>query len=109
MHKPQSTPVRVAIIGAGQVSDFHHVPGLKLDPRAQLVAICDPNAELLAQRASQWNVGKTTTDFKTIVEDPNIDAVVIATPNFTHQEISNAAAKAGKHVMCEKPLALNAA
>ncbi len=108
MPKAKSAPVRVAIIGAGQVSDFHHVPGLKLDPRAQLAAICDPNAQLLAQRAGQWGVEKTTTDFRTIMDDPNIDAVVIATPNFTHLEISNAAARAGKHVMCEKPLALNA-
>ena len=108
MPQAKQGPVRVAIIGAGQVSDFHHVPGLKLDPRAELAAICDPNAELLAQRAAQWGIAKTTTDYKTIVEDPNIDAVVIATPNFSHQEISNAAARAGKHVMCEKPLALNA-
>ena len=41
--------VRIAIIGAGAVSDYHHVPGIRLDPRAELVAACDSNAELLAQ------------------------------------------------------------
>ena len=45
-----STKVRIAIIGAGAVSDYHHVPGIRLDPRAELVAACDPNEELLAKR-----------------------------------------------------------
>ena len=45
--------VRIGIIGAGAVSDYHHVPGINLDPRAELVSICDPNSELLAQRQSE--------------------------------------------------------
>ncbi len=102
------TPVRVALIGAGAVSDYHHVPALRLDPRAQLVAACDANAELLAQRRTDWQIDKVTTDAAAICADPEIDAVVIATPNFTHLPIAVAAAKAGKHIMCEKPLGLNA-
>ncbi len=101
-------PIRVAIIGAGAVSDYHHVPGLRLDRRAKLVAACDTNAQLLEQRKSDWNIDKVSTDPDAICNDPEIDAVIIATPNQTHRPIAVAAARDGKHVMCEKPLALNA-
>lgn len=100
-------PVRVAIMGAGAVSDYHHVPAIRLDPRAQLVAACDSNPELLEKRRTEWGITKLTTDFEALAADPEIDAVIIATPNFTHQPMAVACAKHGKHVMCEKPLGLN--
>lgn len=102
-------PVRVAIIGAGAVSDYHHVPALRLDSRAQLVAACDASAALLEQRRSDWNIDFVTTDYEKVCSSPEVDAVVIATPNFTHRPIAEAAARNGKHIMCEKPLGLNAA
>lgn len=109
MPTPSSaTPVRMAIIGAGQVSDYHHVPGIRLDSRAKLVAICDADAGLLDRRRQEWGVGKTTTDALALCADPEIDAIVIATPNFTHRPIALAAAEHGKHIMCEKPLGLSA-
>ena len=49
-------PVRVAIIGAGAVSDYHHVPALRLDPRARLVGACDSNSQLLEKRKSDWGI-----------------------------------------------------
>jgi predicted dehydrogenase len=104
----QQLPIRVAIIGAGAVSDYHHVPGLRLDPRARLVAACDTSAPLLEKRKSDWGIDKVCADPEVICADPEIDAVIIATPNFTHRPIAVAAARAGKHVMCEKPLGLNA-
>lgn len=102
-----TSPVRIAIIGAGAVADYHHVPGIRLDPRAQLVAACDPNEALLKKRASDWNITKLTTRYEEIAVDPEIDAVIICTPNFTHHPITLACANGGKHVMCEKPLGLN--
>jgi predicted dehydrogenase len=104
----QSRPVRVAIIGAGAVSDYHHVPGLRLDPRARLVAACDENSALLERRKQEWGVW-TTTDYEKLCAAPDVDAVIIATPNFTHRPIAVAAARGGKHIMCEKPLGLSAA
>jgi predicted dehydrogenase len=101
-------PVRIAIVGAGAVSDYHHVPGIRLDPRCQLAAACDADAGLLERRRSEWSIDKLTTDYEALVRDPEIDAVIIATPNFTHRPMAVAAARAGKHVMCEKPLGLNA-
>lgn len=104
----QGKKVRVAVIGAGAVSDYHHVPALKLDPRVELVAVCDASAELLEKRRADWGVERVTTDPEEVCRDDNVDAVIIATPNFTHKPIALAAAKAGKHVMCEKPLGINA-
>jgi predicted dehydrogenase len=109
MPPSSTTPVRIAIIGAGQVSDYHHVPGIRLDSRARLVAVCDADPALLAKRREEWRVEKTTTGALSLCADPEVDAVVIATPNFTHRPIAVAAAEHGKHIMCEKPLGLSAA
>lgn len=99
--------VRIALVGVGSVADFHHVPAIRLDPRAELVAICDENPTLLAHRSEAWQVPKATTKHEDIVADPEVDAVIIATPNYTHKPIALACLGAGKHVMCEKPLGLN--
>jgi predicted dehydrogenase len=109
MPEPSPVPVRIAILGAGAVSDYHHVPGIRLDPRAELVAVCDANEALLQQRQQQWGVSWVTTDAEALCADPRIDAVIIATPNATHAPLAIAAAEHGKHVMCEKPLGLSAA
>src|SRR5262245_22319910 len=104
----QSGPVRIAIIGAGAVSDYHHVPGIRLDPRARLAAVCDTDPALLEKRRTEWGVDFTSTDPEAVCADHRVDAVIIATPNFTHGPIAVAAAKHGKHVMCEKPLGISA-
>jgi predicted dehydrogenase len=101
--------VRIAIVGAGAVSDYHHVPAIALDPRAELVAACDTSESLLEKRRHDWKIDFVTTDYKAICESPDVDAVIIATPNFTHRPLALAAVSHGKHVMCEKPLGLNAA
>ncbi len=102
-----SDTVRIAMIGAGQVADYHHVPGIRIDPRAELVAVCDPNETLLAQRQADWGDVRTTTRYEEIAEDDGVDAVIIATPNFTHKPITLACVAGGKHVMCEKPLGVS--
>jgi predicted dehydrogenase len=82
---------------------------LRLDPRAELVAICDSDPDILARRRQEWGVELATTEPESLCQSDAIDAVVIATPNDTHRPIAVVAAKAGKHVMCEKPLGLDAA
>jgi predicted dehydrogenase len=101
--------VRVGFIGTGAVTAYHHLPGLRLDDRARLAAICDADAETLARRQSEWGVPSATTSPDEMCARDDIDAVVIATPNDTHRPIAMAAAQSGKHVMCEKPLGLSAA
>jgi predicted dehydrogenase len=105
----RQAPVRIAIIGAGAVSDYHHVPGIRLDPRARLAAVCDADPALLARRQAEWGVERAFTDPVAACADDGVDAVIIATPNFTHRPIALAAIEHGKHVMCEKPLGLSAA
>ena len=63
---------------------------------------------LLEKRQAEWGVAAATTDAEALCRSDEIDAVVIATPNDTHRPIAVAAARAGKHVMCEKPLGLSA-
>lgn len=103
-----SSPVRIAIIGAGAVSDYHHVPGIRLDPRARLTVVCDTSEDLLNRRRQEWDAEVFTTDYREACTSDAVDAVIIATPNYTHRDIAVMAAQAGKHVMCEKPLGLNA-
>jgi predicted dehydrogenase len=103
-----SGKVRVGFIGTGAVTAYHHLPGLRLDSRAELVAISDTNPEILEKCKTEWGVEHATTHPEELCGWDFVDAVVIATPNDTHRPISVAAAKAGKHVMCEKPLGLSA-
>lgn len=109
MSRPNTNDrVRIGIIGAGAVSDYHHVPAIRLDPRATLAAVCDTSPALLEKRRTDWGCERATADPFELCADPEVDAVVIATPNLTHRPIAVAAAQAGKHVLCEKPLSLNA-
>ncbi|MGB7157368.1 MAG: Gfo/Idh/MocA family oxidoreductase [Tepidisphaeraceae bacterium] len=101
------TTVGVAIIGAGQIALANHLPGLKLLPNAKLVALCDSDEKTLRRASEQTGVRATFADYNELLRHDGVDAVVIATPNINHPPIAIAAAKAGKHVMCEKPLALN--
>jgi len=84
------------------------VPGIRLDSRAMLVAACDADADLLQRRREDWGIDFVTTDYEEICGSDAVDAVIIATPNDTHRPVALAAARNGKHVMCEKPLGLNA-
>ncbi len=99
-----ANPLRIGIIGAGGVTRSIHLPGFALCPDAQIVAVCDPDAEA----ARSIGVANTFARPEALLAS-DVDAVVIATPNDTHREIALAAVAAGKHVLCEKPLALNAA
>jgi predicted dehydrogenase len=103
------TTVGVAIIGTGQIALANHLPGLKLLPNATLVALCDSDETTLKRAADQTGIRATFTDYNKLLEHDEVDAVVIATPNITHPPIAIAAARAGKHVMSEKPLGLNLA
>ncbi len=99
-------PIGVAIIGAGKIALANHLPGLKLHPEAKVVAVCDSNPEAVAS-AKKETGAEGYTDFYQAIADPEVDAVIIATPNFVHPPAAIAAAHAHKHILCEKPLALN--
>lgn len=82
-----------------------HLPGFALCPGVEIAAVCDPDAEA----ARSTGIAKTFDKAEALLAYGGVDAVVIATPNDSHREIALAAVAAGKHVLCEKPLALSAA
>ena len=108
-------PLNIGIIGYGfmgrthsnayrKVGNFFDVPY-----RPVLKAACGRNAEQVKQFADKWGYESVETDWKKLVERKDIDAIDICTPNNTHREIALAAAKAGKMILCEKPLSMNTA
>ncbi len=101
-------PVRVAVIGAG-FGAAAHVPALLALPEAEVVAICARRQERAVAVAARYQIPLVSTDFRTLVRDPDIDAVIVATPPYLHHQMSLAAIAAGKHVLCEKPMARNIA
>lgn len=99
--------INFAIIGCGQIALQNHLPGLALCPGTKVVALCDADAATLERARQQTGVTVGSTNHEEIVNRDDVDAVIIATPNFTHPKIALDAIAAGKHVLCEKPLALN--
>ncbi len=99
--------LNIGIIGAGHIA-ISHLDAYKKSDECQVVAISDLNEELAKDRAEKYNIEKVYVDYKDLLSDSSIDAVSIVTPTFTHKNIVIDALKSGKHVLCEKPPALNA-
>jgi predicted dehydrogenase len=101
------TPERlnIALIGAtGKVAAPAHLNGLTSAPNANLYAVCDIDADKVGELAEQTGA-KAFTSLGAVLADPNVDAIDLVTPPFVHAEQTVAAANAGKHVYCEKPMA----
>lgn len=97
--------MNVGIIGAGGVSLFHY-QGYTAGG-ATIVAIADADPLALARRQREWNIPKGYGTYEELLADPSLEAVSICLPNALHHPVTLAAAKAGKHVLCEKPLSLS--
>ena len=99
--------LKIGIIGAGHISESHLGAFQKMD-NCEVKAISDLSEEHAQKRATDYGVADVYTDYKELLADKEIDAVVIATPTFAHKPIVIDALNSGKHVLCEKPPALNA-
>ena len=99
--------IRTAIIGAGRIG-LIRARSIEETKLGTLVAVADVRADFAAQLAAPYNAS-VFSDWQRVIELPEIDAVVVATPTILHAEIASAALAAGKHVLCEKPLARNVA
>lgn len=98
-----------ALVGCGGITLQNHLPGLALCPEVRVTALCDADAATLERARQQTGATVLSTDFEQVVTRDDVHAVIIATPNHTHVPVALAALHAGKHVLCEKPLALNVA
>src|SRR5688500_5737746 len=100
--------IGVALIGCGGIALANHLPGFALcREHARVVALCDSDRGVLERASTQSGIDATFTDYRQVLDQPGVDAVVIATPNFTHAPIALAAIAAGKHLLCEKPIAMD--
>src|SRR5690606_36726757 len=99
--------VRIGLIGAGGIANAHLKGYATIPDRVKVTAVADANPEALAKRTEE--TGATGyTDFTELVKDPEVDAVDICLPHHLHRAAIVAAAEAGKHLLCEKPLCLTA-
>ncbi|MBV6457068.1 MAG: Myo-inositol 2-dehydrogenase [Fimbriimonadaceae bacterium] len=104
-----SKKLRVGIIGSGGIAQNAHMKGYASIPdQCEMVAVCDVDPDTAAAAAEKFGVSKTYHDYRELLADKEIDAVSVATPNAFHRLPTIDALKSGKHVLCEKPLAMNA-
>src|SRR5947209_2883729 len=97
-------PVKYGIIGCGAIAQRRHIPECVANPDSKLVALADPVAERVAELAAKYSA-KGYADYLELLKNPDIDAVVVAGPNSLHAKQTIDALNAGKHVLCEKPMA----
>ena len=100
--------IKVGVIGTGGISGVH-LGGYSRNPNVEIYALCDINEKNLAKRAEEYKVSRTFTDYREMLALKELDAVSVCTWNSAHAECAIAALRAGKHVLCEKPMALNTA
>ncbi|MGG1397228.1 Gfo/Idh/MocA family oxidoreductase [Bacillus salipaludis] len=100
--------LRIAVIGCGSIAKHRHLPEYGANPKVEIVAVCDIVKERAEEIGGQFGA-KAFTNFEELLLEAEIDAVSVCTPNYLHAPISIAALNAGKHVLCEKPMATSQA
>lgn len=102
-----SREIRIGMIGAGRIGRVH-IEAMHRDvPGVSVGVVCDFIAEKAAKLAAEYGIAKSNANFREVCADPTIDAVAVCSNTESHIEIIECAAKAGKHIFCEKPLALS--
>jgi len=101
-----SENVRIGVVGTSWWADLMHLPACNSHDRAELAAICGRNRERAEEMAQKYDIPQTYTDFRNMIEQGDLDAIVVSVPDDLHCLISLQALEAGLHVICEKPLAM---
>src|SRR3954471_24246654 len=99
--------LRFGLIGAGRIGPVHAETLAFRVPEAQLVAIADLNQQAAQPVAARCNIPRVLASGEQLIADPEIDAVAICSSTDTHADLIVAAAQAGKHIFCEKPVSLS--
>ena len=102
-------PLKVGIIGAGANTKSRHIPGLKAIDGVEIVSVANRSPESTAAVADEFDIAKRHATWQELISDPELDAVVIGTWPYMHKTIVIAALDAGKHVMTEARMAMDAA
>lgn len=97
--------INVAVIGCGNIANSAHIPSYMENKNAKIKYFCDIIEERAQDAVKKYECGQAITDYMVALNDPEIDAVSVCTPNDVHAKISIEALNAGKHVLCEKPSA----
>lgn len=100
--------IQIGIIGAGNIGNVH-IQEFKKLADVDVAAVTDVYRPLAVERASKYGIPKVYESYQELVQDPSIDAVIVCVPNEAHAPVAIDALKAGKHVLLEKPMAVNAA
>jgi predicted dehydrogenase len=100
--------LRLGIVGAGQITRTRHIPGFRALPDVKIVAVCNRRRESSAKVAREFEIPRIFHDWEHLVDSPEIDAVVIGTWPYLHCPITLAALEAGKHVLTQARMAMNA-
>lgn len=100
--------LNLAIIGSGVIAQYH-LRALAKMTTARAAAICDLRADVVQKTAAEFNIPRWTTNADELLNDPKIDGIILALPAFARQPIALKAFQLGKHVLTEKPVAMNAA
>jgi myo-inositol 2-dehydrogenase/D-chiro-inositol 1-dehydrogenase/scyllo-inositol 2-dehydrogenase (NAD+) len=98
--------IGVCVIGSGRAGLIHARNFARVVPGARLAALVDPQPEALASAGREMGVERLYADYRRALEDRDVHAVVVVTPTKFHRDIVVASAKAGKHILCEKPMAM---
>jgi len=102
-------PLRIALVGAGAIMRLSHAPTVRRSNEATLAAVFDVDRGRAEALARDFAIPRHAAELAAVVEADDVDAVIVATPNAHHREAVVAAARAGKHVFCEKPLSVDVA
>ncbi len=98
--------IRFGLVGCGRISK-RHILSIKRNPNAELIAICDIDNKKLKKTQKEYNIKKAYIRFEDLIDDNSVDVINICTPSGMHPQMVIKSVKKGKHVVCEKPLALN--
>ena len=98
--------IKVGVIGCGSIG-VYHIAGYQKTGKAEVKAICDIKKDVLDAAKSKYGIKKAFTDYRDLLDMDDLDAVSVCLPNYLHHPVTVDAFDAGKHVLCEKPMAIS--
>lgn len=99
--------IRAGVIGCGKIAQRLHLPQYAACDKVEVIAVCDLDKNLAQQMANQYGVKNVYSDYRELLNNKDVDVVSVCIPNYQHCEVVKATAGAKKHVLCEKPIAMN--